>query len=139
MAIEKLYFPAIAQWSRREELKCGCVSFQWGDPGKFELNENGREQRCLALWRLLMTELAIRFFEARTGRPPESLAALVPADLESVPRDPFADGGPLSYRQAAGGYVLYSLGPNRKDDGGREPRSEGLDGDLTLDGLLRRE
>jgi hypothetical protein len=142
-AIEKRYYPVIAQWTRREELVCGCVSFDWEYSGsEFEFRGEDREKRCLALWRLLLTELAIRSFEARTGRTPDSLAALVPADLDSVPQDPFADGAALVYRPAAGGYALYSVGQNRKDDGGREPRSteaKPADGDLSLDGLLRRD
>jgi hypothetical protein len=51
------------------------------------------------------------------GSPPESLANLVPKYLSAVPQDPFGDG-PLIYRRSNDGYLLYSVGGNRRDDGG---------------------
>jgi hypothetical protein len=48
---------------------------------------------------------------------PESLAPLVPKYLEAVPLDPF-DGQPLRYRKLADGVIVYSIGPDRQDDGG---------------------
>ena len=49
--------------------------------------------------------------------PPE-LAALVPAFLAAVPRDPL-DGQPLRYRsEPSGACLLYSVGEDGQDDGG---------------------
>jgi hypothetical protein len=62
--------------------------------------------------------LACRVFKARTGRYPDSLAELVPDLLPAVPIDPFT-GDPLVYRREGEGFVVYSLGSNQKDDGGR--------------------
>jgi hypothetical protein len=50
---------------------------------------------------------------------PKALSALSPKYLDTVPEDLFT-GKPLVYRPAAGGFLLYSLGPNGKDDGGRD-------------------
>lgn len=50
------------------------------------------------------------------GLPP-SLDALVPEFLDRVPTDIFADS-PLRYRRLDLGYVIYSIGPDQKDDGG---------------------
>ena len=53
------------------------------------------------------------------GKLPESLAALVPSLLPEVPQDPF-DGQPLRYKSLPRGYVVYSIGRDMKDDGGKE-------------------
>jgi hypothetical protein len=62
--------------------------------------------------------LACKIYRNQTGRYPENLAALVPGILPEVPVDPFT-GKPLIYRLEGGGFVVYSLGSNGKDDGGR--------------------
>lgn len=72
----------------------------------------------LAHDRVTRTVLAIeRFRRAEGGRLPESLDDLVPRILEALPHDPFTAAPPL-YRRTADGYVVYSVGPNLKDDGG---------------------
>ena len=43
--------------------------------------------------------------------------------------DPF-DGQPLRYRKQGAGYVLYSIGPDRKDNSGE--RMNGKDGDMAF-------
>lgn len=52
------------------------------------------------------------------GALPGSLHELVPACLPAVTEDPFS-GQPLRYRRLDHGYVLYSVGPDGVDDGGR--------------------
>ena len=64
------------------------------------------------------TGLACRLYKSRTGRYPDTLEALVPGILEEVPVDPFT-GKPLVYRPEGEGFIVYSLGTNEKDDGGR--------------------
>ena len=55
---------------------------------------------------------------------PASLAALVPDYLAAVPGDPL-DDHPIRFRRLPKGYVVYSVGRNREDDGGtRQPASE---------------
>lgn len=71
-----------------------------------------------ALVRAFRTGLACRIHKGRTGQYPESLEALVPALLNDVPIDPFT-GRPLVYRREGEGFIVYSLGSNLKDDGGR--------------------
>jgi hypothetical protein len=41
----------------------------------------------------------------------------VPALLDRVPKDPF-DGQPIRYCKLDKGYVVYSVGEDRKDDKG---------------------
>lgn len=70
---------------------------------------------------IMETALAIeRYRLANQNHLPEKLDDLVPAFLPSVPNDPF-DGRPLRYQKLPKGYRVYSIGANRKDDGGKEP------------------
>ena len=62
--------------------------------------------------------LACRLFKGQTGRYPDRLEELVPALLPELPVDPFT-GKPLVYRREGDGFIVYSLGSNQKDDGGR--------------------
>jgi hypothetical protein len=64
------------------------------------------------------TGLACRLYKNRTGQYPENLEALVPGILKDVPVDPFT-GKPLIYRREGEGFIVYSLGSNERDDGGR--------------------
>ena len=86
------------------------------------------EAECLAQLRLGVTAMALeQFHAARGGRYPASLRELSLRYLTAIPADPF-DGQPLRYQKKAGGYVLYSIGPDLADDSGR-PKS-GTNGDL---------
>jgi hypothetical protein len=65
-------------------------------------------------------QLAVEGYRAQHGECPPALAALVPEWLESVPDDPFS-GSPYGYRLVpgdGGGYLLYSVGADGRDDGG---------------------
>ena len=74
----------------------------------------------IALTRLELNRLtpALAAFRAEKRQYPEKLAELVPSYLPAVPRDPFS-GQAMKYRREGAGYVLYSVGVNRRDDGGR--------------------
>jgi hypothetical protein len=75
---------------------------------------------AVAQVRLTRTALAIeRWRLAHNGGAPHSLAALVPDFLSAIPKDPF-DEQPLRYKKLARGYVVYSIGPDFTDDGGKE-------------------
>jgi hypothetical protein len=62
--------------------------------------------------------LACKIYRNKTGHYPENLEALVPDILTEVPIDPFT-GKPLVYKIENGELLIYSLGSNEKDDGGR--------------------
>ena len=70
--------------------------------------------------RFELTKLAFALAEyrARHGSYPAKLADLVPKYVAAVPQDIFS-GGALHYTLQGDGYLLYSVGPNGKDDGGR--------------------
>jgi len=68
----------------------------------------------------LLTVLAIRQYQDRSGRLPESLDMLLTEGLlAELPMDPFS-GQPLVYQSTGSGFKLYSLGPDFDDDGGAE-------------------
>ncbi|HVY71851.1 MAG TPA: hypothetical protein VHH73_18105, partial [Verrucomicrobiae bacterium] len=67
---------------------------------------------------LALAAIAIRRYQLRHGRPPETLAGIVPEFLEMAPVD-WMDGAPLRYRPGTNGdFTFYSVGDNFKDDGG---------------------
>jgi len=82
-----------------------------------------------ATMRLLICELALQVFRAEHDREADRLEDLVPEVLPAVPLDPFT-GQPLVYRPTADGPLLYSLGYDRRDDGG-QPLEHGS-GDIRL-------
>jgi hypothetical protein len=61
---------------------------------------------------------ALAWYQRDHGRYPEELKALMPKYLERIPSDLFS-GKPLVYRPKENGYLLYSVGVNGKDEGGR--------------------
>ena len=75
--------------------------------------------RFVARRRMAALALAIRMYEVDHGDRPRELAALVPAYLRVLPKDPFAnqDQG-FGYAPDADRPLVYSVGRNRKDDHG---------------------
>lgn len=73
--------------------------------------------RHLANQRALLAMLAAERFRRDTGRWPQALGELVPKYLAAVPTDPY-DYQPLRLKRTAEGLVIYSVGPDRKDNGG---------------------
>jgi hypothetical protein len=66
----------------------------------------------------LAVAFALEWYRRERGGYPKSLEALAPRYLKGIPRDLFSGKG-LIYRPAAKGYLLYSVGANGKDEGGR--------------------
>jgi hypothetical protein len=88
-----------------------------------------------AFQRVTMTALALRLYRKENGRYPENLQQLVPKYLPSVPIDPY-DGKPLRYRKLQKGFKVWSVGGNRKDDGGVKVRDWQRKGDLVLESKI---
>ena len=63
--------------------------------------------------------LALCEFRNDRDRYPEQLAELVPKYLAKMPVDQFTGVMPI-YRRTEAGYLLYSVGPNMKDEDGRK-------------------
>jgi hypothetical protein len=74
--------------------------------------------------RIVRVGLAIERYRLANGKLPENLAELVPAYLDAVHKDPF-DGQELRYKRLEKGYVVYSIGEDGSDDGGKERLPQG--------------
>ena len=68
---------------------------------------------------LLLTALALQAYKAEHGDYPPALTNLLPSYLAKLPDDPFARAGCLRYAVRGEKYLLYSIGPDGVDDGGR--------------------
>jgi len=79
----------------------------------------GRAAETEARRRLIITAIALERYRGRHGSYPGTLQELVPELLPKPPLD-FMDGKPLRYRVTGDGhFVLYSVGVDCVDDGGR--------------------
>lgn len=67
---------------------------------------------------VLRTGLALTIFERAQKRSATKLAELTPNYMTSIPLDSFNPVAPLFYRRNQARFVVYSVGPKRKDDGG---------------------
>jgi hypothetical protein len=74
--------------------------------------------------------LAVERYRQAYGRWPDELAALIPEFLQELPLDPY-NASPLKYRRDEQGVVIYSVGPDGEDNGGKfdreDPRKKGTD------------
>jgi hypothetical protein len=75
-------------------------------------------QRYHAMLRCTLVALAAERYWLRHGAWPQTTAKLVPEFLPDLPLDPF-DGQPLRYKRLPDGVVIYSVGADGIDDGGR--------------------
>jgi hypothetical protein len=86
--------------------------------------------RNQAILRCAYVALATDRYRLAHGGWPESLAVLVPEFLHEVPTDPY-NGSALKHRRLADGVVIYSVGPDGEDNGGKldrqNPTAEGTD------------
>jgi hypothetical protein len=88
------------------------------------------EDRATMQLDLTRLAFALAAYRADRGTYPARLADLAPKYVAAVPKDIF-NASELHYRPEGGGCLLYSVGPNGKDDGGKgmEDRKEGEDWD----------
>jgi hypothetical protein len=69
-----------------------------------------------------LTMIAIFRYNGDTGRYPQNLNQLVSAGyLKQLPIDAYSDK-PLVYKKTEDNFILYSIGPNFVDDGGKPNR-----------------
>jgi len=89
------------------------------------------ETRAVAWLEVTATALAVERYRLARGKLPEELSQLVPDYLAAVPEDPF-DGTPLRYRCTGRGFVIYSVGEDGNDDGGKAPPPAAHEYDVTF-------
>jgi hypothetical protein len=99
------------------------------------------EQRSVAQLRCGIVALATERYRLKHGRWPEEAKSLVEAGyLKQLPADPF-DGLPLRWRRVEDGVVVYAVGADCADNGGkldRDPRNPGTDHGFRLWDEARR-
>lgn len=100
-------------------------------------------QRSRADLRCALVAVALERYRCDHGEWPEPLEALVPRYLSAVPADP-CDGKPLRYRRLPDGVLVYSVGPDKVDNGGalnrRNPLAKNTDRGFRLwDRAARRQ
>ena len=106
--------------------------------GEYMLKPDIEEQARMSL---LDLALALAAYHHDHASYPKTLGELAPKYIADIPCDPATDRA-LRYRRWIGGYRLYSVGPNGKDDGGRNFHEEvdatGRVGDLSWDDIAIR-
>jgi hypothetical protein len=78
-----------------------------------------------------LTAVAMETFRLANGKLPEKLTDLTPKFLADEPLDP-ADGKPLRMVVRDKEVVIYSIGPDMKDDGGKPYDNTTKTGDIAL-------
>lgn len=91
-----------------------------------------RTRQAEAQYQLTELGLAAANYRAKNGRLPATLSALTAAATDLPVADPF-DGQPIRLKQIeGGGILLYSVGPDLADDGGKAYDRETRKGDFVL-------
>ncbi len=93
-------------------------------PGSFFSNCVSQIPQSQVRLKLAETACALERFHLANRAYPQTLAELTPQFLATIPSD-FMDGQPLRYRRLDDHkFVLYSVGLDRNDDGGKLPAKE---------------
>jgi len=85
--------------------------------------------RAIAMRDAMEIALALKAYHLKHGRYPQSLDALRDYPSWKLNEDPFS-GKPFVYHRKGAGFVLYSWGPDLKDDGGQALDPKSRQGDL---------
>jgi hypothetical protein len=103
----------------------GDILFEMSEPVfKNTSLRKSRENVSVTATQLL---LALKIYQMRNNKLPESLSQLVPEFFSQVPVDDF-DGKPFRYLPDK--KIIYSVGPDLKDSGGKEREKHSDDYDL---------
>ena len=101
------------RWWSRFSIRCEEIA---GRDEQSTYRKALRDSNCRL--QVLLAELAIRQFRQDHNRLPSSLSKLVPEYLKTVPTDFYRDQ-PLIYRMVGDDFLVYSVGSDQVDDGGR--------------------
>ncbi|HEY0074233.1 MAG TPA: hypothetical protein VGB77_09035, partial [Abditibacteriaceae bacterium] len=75
--------------------------------------------KCESANTMLMSALALHAYRLEKGSYPDSLSQLAPGYIKAIPPDGFGAGEALRYKKEGANYRLWSIGPDKKDDGGK--------------------
>jgi hypothetical protein len=103
----------------------GIWSTLWApDARKFSAKMTGNQVNE----ELSLLALALRAYADEHAHYPAALNELAPAYLPQIPEDAFAQHASYRYQRQGATYLLYSIGPDGRDDGGqpfKNPPAEG--------------
>lgn len=112
-----------AQLDALDTGKSGAIlsPFNWAVPimGPAIIGNIDGFDRMAARCDFMYVATQLRAWKVQHGSYPDTLETLAPGASEPLPLDPFS-GATYHYRREGEGFVLYSVGPDRKDDGGTE-------------------
>ncbi|MCX5662757.1 MAG: hypothetical protein NTW19_24005 [Planctomycetota bacterium] len=91
-------------------------------PDFHAVEKNTRTARVRAV--IVLAAIAAKRFQLAHGSLPDRLDLLVPEFLPAAPADLF-DGQPLRYKRTPRGALVYSVGPDLKDNGGVKGNTPG--------------
>jgi hypothetical protein len=124
---------AFAQHARIKSVNPVSWVADWWQTRGFIRTSEARHNLTLAHGRLVMLELALRCYRSGKGEPPAQLAQLVPTYLNRIPVDPFS-GASFIYKPQGTNWLLYSVGLDKVDDGGKPAgRAVNSKGDVLYD------
>lgn len=75
--------------------------------------------KCETANTMLMVALALRAYHLEKGSYPNQLSQLTPDYIKAIPADGFGAGEALRYKKEGASYRLWSIGPDKTDDGGK--------------------
>ena len=83
-------------------------------------------EQSIAYANLAQIAIALKRYKKEVGSYPEGLSSLAPKFIAELPMDNFS-GKPYLYKPVGQGFVVYSLGKDGRDDGGKrgEQRMQG--------------
>lgn len=126
-------FTEVAKWKSTAKKEEGRWGFVYALTSSTEILAVSQARTRVALDGAALV-IALERYRRAQGGFPETLEALVPTYIDSIPKDPFTEGS-LIYKRAGEDYQLFSAGWNQKDDGGGfipEGRSQPLGDDVVI-------
>ena len=116
IARDQLWYSLNDRWAFRLDQVLNAGTDRGSESTYFHYGVACNRSSCMT--RLLMIDLALRAHHADHGNYPPKLDSLVPEYLTEVPLDPFC-GKSFVYRPTAQEFVLYSVGGDGVDNGGK--------------------
>jgi len=131
--LDALEMPFPEQHERLEQITPSFALALLG-VGVESFNMACRHQSDVAELRAAQLAVAVERYRLAHGVLPEDANALVSEFIESIPEEPCLHE-PIRYKQLPSGYVTYSIGSDKEDDGGVEKEKEYMawvSGDITF-------
>jgi len=122
-----------AHYHFRQHLNPITLVVGWWNTRRAVDKAEARHKTVIAHERLIATELALRCYQCDKRRVPASLDELVTNYLPKLPQDPFSGRAMIYHPHIGTGWLVYSVGPDGVDDGGKPAaRNWPVKGDILM-------